>query len=50
MTAKQEFLIGKAGAEHIAHKLTQEDPRVFLTSFQAANGLAPSNDTYYYLI
>lgn len=43
--SRNEFLIGKAGAEQITLKLQEEDPRVFLSSFQAANSISPANDT-----
>jgi hypothetical protein len=48
-SSRQDFLIGKAGAEQITQKLTQEDPRIFLANFQAANGILPENDTYYFI-
>lgn len=43
--SRSEYLIGKAGTEYITQKLTNEDPRVFLSQFQAAHGIAPANDT-----
>ena len=45
--SRSEYLIGKAGTEYITQKLTHEDPRVFLSQFQAAHGIAPHNDTCY---
>lgn len=45
--SRSEYLIGKAGTEYIAQKLAHEDPRVFLSQFQAAHGISPSNDTYH---
>jgi len=44
-SSRHDFLIGKAGAEQITLKLQEEDPRVFLSNFQAANSILPSNDT-----